>query len=123
MNLAQFIKDNPDLSSRTSIEDKCIICHTHTEKSERAHIPCKHVMHWKCLLESLNVTTLSEQKESCPYCRQPCGFNKRGFTNCGQKCEYIIKKGTRKGTKCGKNCHISGQNSCKSHSSKIIEID
>ena len=65
MNLAQFLKENPDISSRTNHKDNddlCIICHEKTNKKDRAYIPCNHNMHWKCLLESINVSFISGLK-------------------------------------------------------------
>lgn len=122
MNLAQFLKENPDISSRTNHKDNddlCIICHEKTNKKDRAFIPCNHNMHWKCLLESINVSFISGVKESCPYCRQSCGFNRRGSSINNNKCNYILTRGPRKGEKCNKNCHISGNNTCKQHNDKF----
>lgn len=103
--------------------EKCLICHFPDKKENLIQLKCNHYFHLNCLACKTNTV-------KCPYCNRSSLFkdysNKevKNCKNIGKVCKYqkipeiercnaILKSGSRKGEKCNRL-------NCKYHAKTII---
>ena len=97
-------------SIKNKAGEECMICHFPVESDNMIVLKCKHTYHNDCVNYLFKYNTII-----CPYCQTSCQIshstksdiivNKSITVPIFNKCEKIIKTGTKKGTVCNKiNC-------------------
>ena len=115
MNLALFREQLKKEKNEVIFQNQseiCVLCHMPVIETDL--MSCNHPIHRECLMENIKRT----ESITCPYCRQDSGFDIRGNSKSKATCQYIMKKGIRKGEECGKTVCILGKNRCKLHIDK-----
>ena len=120
-------------------EEECAICGLELSKHFCHELSCNHKFHYECLLKTFQESSDRYKKyNSCPYCRAKVGY--LPYVNGLKKidvgihiskdniimnndalsmyqnvpCNYVFKRGKRKGEECGKNCKL-GYTVCSVH--------
>ena len=120
-------------------EEDCSICGLELNEKYTHELSCGHKFHYECLMKTfIHTKTYKDNKNSCPYCRDNCGYlpvvnglkklivgvhfakiqeftGDNGVTKLkNNPCQFILTRGKNKGKQCGKNCCL-GYDYCKIH--------